>query len=121
MQQMYMYYYGIYGGFNPMMNPQYPGMNNFMNPYANFPQPPNTGKNSGQTGVPNMPMLPINSMGSVNPLSMGINPMGGMPGYPPIGGMGAMMGLPPVLGANAAKNNNVPATNPSNKQSKLQE
>lgn len=118
MQQMYMYYYGIYGGFNPMMNPQYPGMNNFMNPYANFSQPPNAAKNPGQPGAPNMPMLHINSMGSVNPLSMGINPMGGMPGYPPMGGM---MGMPPVLGANTPKNNSVPAIIPNTKVNKLQE
>jgi len=106
MQQMYMYYYGMYGGFNPMLNPQYPGMNNYMNPYSNYSQS-NSNKNPPQPGVPNLPMPPINSMGPMNPLSMGINPMTGMPGgYNPMGapgmgapgmgapGMGSMMGMP---------------------------
>ena len=113
---MYMYYYGMYGGFNPMMNPQYAGINNFMNPYANFSQPQNPGKAPGQPGAPNMPMLSINSMGSVNPLSMGINPMGGIPGYPPIGGM---MGMPPVMSGGPPKPNNL-VGNQAAKLNKLQ-
>jgi hypothetical protein len=120
-QQMYMYYYGMYGGFNPIMNPQYSGINNFMNPYSSFSQPSTAGKNLGQPGGPNMPMLPINSMGSVNPLSMGINPMGGISGYSPMSGMGGMMGMPPVLGVNTPKNNSIPANTPNTKPSKLQE
>lgn len=84
-----------------MINPQYPGMNNFMNHYTNYPHPPNTVKTATQHGVANMPMLP--TMGSVNPFSMGMNHMGGMPGYPPMGGM---MGMPPVMGPLPPKSTN---------------
>ena len=118
MQQMYMYYYGsMYSGFNPMMNHQYPGMNNFMNPYPNYPSPSNSGKNGPQS-APNPTMPSIASMGSINPMSMGMNPMTAMPGYNPIApGMG--MGMPNSA-ANNLKGNLMP--NPQlPKQNKLQE
>ncbi len=59
-QQMYMYYYGMYG-LNPMFNPGY------MNPYP---------------GPMGMPMGPMGPMGPLGPMSS-MNPLGPIGSYPP--------------------------------------
>lgn len=76
-QQMYMYYYGMYG-MNPMFNP------GFMNPYGAYGQMPN-GKSATGGSAPMPPMgmpMPMGPMGPMPPL--GMPPLGPMaPGFPP--------------------------------------
>ena len=59
-QQMYMYYYGMYG-LNPMFNPGY------MNPYGTYGQMPT--KSAPGPGPMGMPMGPMGPMSSLSPLA----------------------------------------------------
>jgi hypothetical protein len=94
MQQMYMYYYGMYGGFNPMMNPQYLGMN----PYTSFGGMQNTNKGISQPGgnPTNNPMNGLNQLnplGQMNPMAQNINLLGGLPSLGPMNPMTSMASM----------------------------
>jgi hypothetical protein len=62
-QQMYMYYYGMYG-LNPMFNP------GFMNHYGAYGQMPGKPTNSPSNSMPpmGMPMPPMPPMGPMGPM-----------------------------------------------------